>query len=204
MTFTMSAKWAAAALLVGGLTASAASAQERVRVRGQIEKVDGQVLTVKSREGGTLTIKVPENVAVSATMKRSISDIKSNDFVGIAAMPQGSGPSRALEVLIFPEAMRGAGEGHYGWDLMPESTMTNAAVAETVASVNGRTLTLKYKDGQQTFAVAADTPIVTFVPADKTALKPGVPVFIGAATKAPDGSLNAARVTVAGDIAPPM
>ena len=136
---------AALALLLSGTAALPQPAPQRVRVRGTIEKVDGTMLTVKTREGQTVTLKLADNVGVVATMKRTLADIKTNDFVGIAAMPQGPGkPSRALEVLIFPEALRGTGEGHRPWDLMPESTMTNATVAETVTKVDGATLTLKY------------------------------------------------------------
>jgi len=196
---------AALALILAGTTAFAQPAPQRVRIRGTIEKVDGTTLTVKTREGQTVTLKLPDNVGVVATMKRSLSDIKVNDFVGVAAMPQGAGkPQRALEVLIFPEAMRGTGEGHYPWDLMPESTMTNAAVAETVTKVDGPTLTLKYKDGEQAIVVPPETPIVTFAPSDKGAFKPGAAIFVVAATKAEDGSLSAPRVTIGGDVPPPM
>jgi outer membrane lipoprotein SlyB len=196
---------AALALVVGGTAALSQPAPQRVRVRGTIEKVDGTTLTVKTRDGQTVILKLPDNVAVAATMKRTLADIKPNDFVGVAAMPQGAGkPQRALEVLIFPEAMRGTGEGHYPWDLMPESTMTNAAVAETVTSVDGATLTLKYKDGTQAIVVPPECPIVTFAPTDKGAFKVGTPIFVAAAIKAEDGSLSAPRVTVAGDVPPPM
>ncbi len=192
---------AAAAL---GLTLASALAQTTVRVRGTIEKVDGDALTVKTREGTTVVVKVPDNVSVAGVLKRSLSDIKSNDFVGIAALPQSGKPSRALEVLIFPEAMRGTGEGHRGWDLLPESTMTNATVTDSVTKVDGHTLTLKYKDGEQTFVVPPDTPIVTFAPGDKSELKPGAVIFISGATKADDGTLSAARITVGRDVPPPM
>ena len=196
---------AALALVLAGTTALTQPAPQRVRIRGIIEKVDGTTLTVKTREGQTVTLKLPDNVGVAATMKRAIADIKANDFVGVAAMPQGAGkPHRALEVLIFPEAMRGTGEGHYPWDLTPESTMTNAAVAETVAKVDGPTLTLKYKDGEQSIVVPPETPIVTFAPSDKGAFKPGVAIFVVAATRAEDGSLSAPRVTIGGDVPPPM
>jgi hypothetical protein len=195
---------ACTAAAFGLALAGAALAQTTVRVRGTIEKVDGGTLTVKTREGTTAVIKVPDNVAVAGVLKRALADIKANDFVGIAALPQSGGPSRALEVLIFPEAMRGTGEGHRGWDLLPESTMTNATVTESVAKVEGHTLTLKYKDGEQTFVVPPDTPIVTFAPGDKSELKPGAVIFISGATKADDGTLSAARVTVGRDVPPPM
>jgi hypothetical protein len=190
--------------VICGATASAIAQPGTVRVRGTIEKVDGGTLTVKTREGDTVTVKVSENVGVAGVVKRALADIKPNDFVGIAAMPQAGKPSRALEVLIFPESMRGAGEGHRGWDLMPESTMTNAAVAETVKQVDGQMLTLKYKEGQQTFTVAPETPIVSFAPGEKSELKPGAVIFISGATKGDDGSLSAARVAVGRDVPPPM
>ena len=192
----------AAGLILGVVAADAQPAQ--MRVRGTIEKVDGGTLTVKTREGETVTVKVPDNVGVAGVVKRSLADIKPNDFVGVAAMPQAGKPSRALEVLIFPEAMRGTGEGHRGWDLMPESTMTNATVAETVTQVEGQILTLKYKEGEQKFEVAKDTPIVSFAPGEKSELKPGAVIFISGATKGDDGSFSAARVAVGRDIAPPM
>ncbi len=193
-----------AAAALGLVLAGAALAQTTVRVRGTIETVDGGTLTVKSREGATVVVKVPDNVSVAGVLKRSLSDIKANDFVGIAALPQAGKPSRALEVLIFPEAMRGTGEGHRGWDLLPESTMTNATVTDSVTKVDGHTLTLKYKDGEQTFVVPPDTPIVTFAPGDKSELKPGAVIFISGATKADDGTLSAARITVGRDVPPPM
>ena len=196
---------AALTLLLAETAALAQPAPQRVRVRGTIETAEGTTLTVKTREGPTVTLRLADNVGVVATMKRTLADIKPNTFVGIAAMPQGAGkPQRALEVLIFPEAMRGTGEGHYPWDLMPESTMTNATVAETVTKVEGATLTLKYKDGEQAIVVQPETPIVTFVPSSKDAFKPGTAIFVVAATRNEDGSLSAPRVTVGGDIPPPM
>jgi hypothetical protein len=117
--------------------------------------------------------------------------------------PDGS--QRALEVLIFPEAMRGTGEGHYPWDLRPQSTMTNANVEQTVTGVDGQTLTVKYKGGEKKIIVPPDVPIVTFVPGDKADLKPGTKIFIGAAKKLPDGTLQAARVNYGKDgLTPPM
>jgi hypothetical protein len=195
----------ALALMLVGKHALAQPAPQRVRVRGTIETADGTTLTVKTRQGDVVTLKLPENVGVVATMKRSLADIKANDFVGVAAMPQGEGkPQRALEVLIFPEPMRGTGEGHYPWDLMPESTMTNATVAETVTRTEGQTLTLRHKSGEQAIVVPADAPVVTFAPSDKSALKPGTAIFVAGAIRNEDGSLSAPRVTVAGDVPPPM
>ena len=188
------------------LAASAAWAQgtTTVRVRGTIERVDGQTLVVKSRDGADVTVRLADNASAVGVVKASLADIRPGTYVGTAAMPQAGGSLRAIEVLIFPETMRGTGEGHTPWDLLPESTMTNATVAESVDRVEGRTLTLKYKDGEKTVVVPPDAPIVTLTSADRTEIKPGAKVFIPAARQA-DGSLQASRVLVGKDgIAPPM
>jgi len=120
-------------------------------------------------------------------------------------MPQADGSQKAVEVHIFPEAMRGTGEGHRQWDLQPQSTMTNANVEQTVAGVDGRTLTLKYKDGEKKIVVPPDVPVVSYVPGDKSELKPGVKIFVAAATQASDGTLQAPRVNFGKDgLTPPM
>jgi hypothetical protein len=175
------------------------------RVRGAVEAVDGNVLKVKSREGADLTIRLADNVGVNWVVATALDQVKPGTFVGVAALPQSDGTLKALEVLLFPEAMRGTGEGHYAWDLMPESTMTNATVADTVTEVQGAALKLKYKDGEKTIAVPKETPIVTFEPTDKGALRPGAKIFIAGAQKQPDGTLQAARVNVGKDgLTPPM
>lgn len=188
-----------------GLAITTANAQDTVRVRGTIERVDGPVYVVKSRDGSDLKITLAENAGVVAVVKAALADVKPGTFVGIASMPQPDGGQRALEVLIFPEAMRGAGEGHYAWDLRPQSMMTNANVEQLVTGVDGPTLTLKYKDGEKKIVVPADAPIVAFAPGDKAELKPGAKIFIAAAKKQPDGTLQAARVGYGKDgLTPPM
>jgi hypothetical protein len=183
--------------------AASASAQTATRVRGTIEKVDAQGMTVKSREGRDLEIRLAENLTVSGVVKASLSDVKVGSFVGVAARPDGD-RLRAIEVLLFPEAARGSNEGHYAWDLLPDSTMTNATVAETVADVAGPTLTLKYKDGEKKIFVGPEAPVVTFVPGDRSLLKPGAAVFLSATPQA-DGKLMAARVAAGKDgVVPPM
>lgn len=180
-------------------------AQERVRVRGTIEKVEDNVLSVKTREGPVVAIRLAENYGVGGLVPAKFEDITQNTYVGIAGLPQPDGRIRALEVLIFPEAMRGTSEGHFPWDLVPESTMTNAAVTESVARAEGNTLVLKYKDGEKTIVVPSGVPIVRAVPAEKSELKPGAKIFIAAATKNADGTLNAMRVTVGlNGLTPPM
>ena len=184
---------------------AAAQAPEMVRVRGTIEGVDGSMLSVKSRDGAMMKVKLADNAPVRAVVKASLADIKPGSFVGITAMPQPDGTQKAVEIHIFPEAMRGTGEGHRPWDLMPNSTMTNATVDSTVASVDGQTLVLKYKDGEKTFIVPANVVVVTYAPATMADLKPGEKVFVAAAKKLPDGMLDAPNITVSRNgVSPPM
>ena len=197
---------AAALVLVFG--ASPTFAQDAVRVRGTIERVDGQTYAVKSRDGTELKVVLADNALVVAIVRASIADIKPGSFVGVTGMPQADGSQKAIEVHIFPEAMRGTGEGHYSWDLQPKSTMTNASVVDieqTVTEVDGRVLSMKYKDGEKKIIVPPKVPIVTYVPSDKSELKPGVQIFINAAKKLPDGTLQAPRVNFGRDgLTPPM
>jgi hypothetical protein len=191
--------------LLLALSASLANAQQPTRVRGTIERVDGPLFIVKSREGAEVTVKLADNLVVSGLVARALADIKAGDYVGSAALPAEGGALRALEVHIFPEAMRGTGEGHRPHDLLPESTMTNATVAEMVQRVDGHALTLKYKDGEKTLIVPKETPIVTYVPGERSELKPGAKIFIVGATRQPDGTVQAARVIVGRDgLTPPM
>ena len=185
--------------------ASTTWAQDTVRVRGTIERVEGQTLVVKSRDGAELKVVLADNALIVALVKASLSDINPGSFVGVTGMPQADGSQKAVEVHIFPEAMRGTGEGHRPWDLRPQSTMTNANVEQTVAGIDGQMLILKYKDGEKKIIVPPDTPIVTYMPGDKSELKPGVKIFIAAANKRPDGTLQAPRVNVGKDgLTPPM
>jgi hypothetical protein len=175
-----------------------------VRVRGTIDSVNAQTLAVKSRDGATVDIKLADTTPVRAVAKASLADVKQGGFVGITAMPQPDGTQKAVEIHIFPEAMRGTGEGHRPWDLMPNSTMTNATVDSEVAVSDGQKLVLKYKDGEKTFIVPSDAAIVSFVPATMADVKAGTKVFVIAA-KQPDGTLNAASITVGRDgVNPPM
>ena len=184
-----------AAALLGLLLANSAFAQTPARIRGSIAGLDGQVLTVKTREGPEVKIKLADNYAVAAVVPITMDQIKPGSFIGSAAMKQADGSLKAVEVLVFPEAMRGANEGHYPWDLMPESTMTNASVEAVVDGTAGREMSLTYKNGKQKITVPAGVPIVTFEPGDKSLLVPGALVFVGS-QKAADGSLSAGRVNV--------
>jgi len=189
------------------LSASASLAQQpqTVRVRGTVEAADGPVITVKARDGQTLKVKLTDNAAVRGIVKAALSDIKENSFIGVTGMPQADGSQKAVEIHIFPEAMRGTGEGHRPWDLQPSSTMTNATVAQMVKAVSGDEITLKYKEGEKKIVVAPDTVILTYVPGDKSELKPGAKIFIAAANKKDDGTLEAAAVSVGRNgITPPM
>jgi hypothetical protein len=185
--------------------APSAWAQDTVRVRGAVERVDGNTLLIKSRDGAELKVVLASNALIVAIVKASMADIKQGSFVGVTGMPQADGSQRAIEVHIFPEAMRGTGEGHYPWDLRPGSTMTNANVEQTVTGVDGQTLSVKYKDGEKKLIVPPDAAIVTYTPGDKSELKPGTKIFIAAAKKLPDGTLEAPRVNYGRDgLTPPM
>jgi hypothetical protein len=187
------------------LAMPAAYAQDKpVRVRGTIERVEGNVYVVKAKGGAELKITLADDAAVSAVVKASLSDVKPGSYVGIASLPQADGSQKALELLLFPEAMRGVAEGHYGWDLQPTSMMTNGNVDETVTAKEGQVLTVKYKDGEKKISVPSDAPIVTFVPGERSELKPGAAIFIAAARPQADGTLQAPRIAVGRGITPPM
>jgi hypothetical protein len=197
---------AAALALVVAATTSFAQQPQTVRVRGTVEAADGPMLTVKGRDGQTTyKVKMADNVSVRGIVKAALSDIKDNSFIGVTGMPQADGSQKAVEIHIFPEAMRGTGEGHRPWDLQPGSTMTNAAVTQMVKSVDGDVITLKYKDGEKKIVVTPQTVIVTYVPGDKSELKPGAKIFIAGAAKKEDGTLEAASISVGRDgLTPPM
>ena len=183
----------ALALLLGASLAIA-QAPPTVRVRATIESVDGTTLTAKARDGAAMKIKLADNAPVNEVVKASLSDIKPNSFVAVTGMPQPDGSQKAVAVVIFPEAMRGVGEGHRPWDYESNSTMTNATVDNEVTGVNGQTLTVKYKDGEQKIVVTPTTEITTFAKKSPADLKPGQKIFIPGAKKLPDGTLEAPNV----------
>jgi hypothetical protein len=184
-------------------TAYAQDAQ-RVRVRGAIESLKGDTLVVKTREGSDQTIALKSGWKVGGIKNASVEDIKPGDFVGVASAAKADGGDGALEVLIFPAAMKGTGEGSRPWDLQPNSTMTNATVAKAVKAVDGHTITLTYEGKEKTISIADKTPIVTFAPAGKDDLKPGARVIV-MGEKAADGSVSAAQVIVGTNgVVPPM
>ncbi len=153
---------------------------------------------VKARDGSSVKINLADNWPVTAYTKAQISDIKVGTFIGVGASPQPDGSQKAVSINIFPESARGLGEGFRPWDVVPNGTMTNANVAEAMASVDGQTLLLKYKDGEKKIIVPPTATIAMFSPGEKAEVKPGVAVAITAVTK-PDGSLESARVGVGRD-----
>jgi hypothetical protein len=174
------------------------------RVRGTIEAVDGDVLSVKSRSGEDVKLRMADDMRVVGIIRISLSDIKLGSFIGATTVPGPDGSQNAVEVHVFPEDMRGTGEGSRPYDLRPNSTMTNATVAQTVAGNDGQTLMIKYKDGEKKVVVSPDTPVVTYVSADKSELKPGAKV-IAFVKKLPDGMFETNRISVGRDgLTPPM
>jgi hypothetical protein len=197
--------WFAALLAVALVSTAWAQQPQTVRIRGTIEAVDGSLLTVKSREGAEMKVHVTDNIAVTGVAKASLSDIREGSYIGVSAMPESDGTQKAIAVHIFPEAQRGLAEGFRPWDLRPNSTMTNATVAQTVAATDGQNILVKYKDGEKKVVVPPETPIVAFVAGDKSEIKPGAKFIIFGATKKEDGTLEANRVNVGLDgLTPPM
>jgi hypothetical protein len=195
------------ATVLAGLLGAAISVGQTTpptRLRGAIEAIDGGSVTIKTREGASVPVKLAENWTVALVVPIAISDIKQGSFVGIASLKGPDGTLNALEVLVFPEAARGSNEGHYPWDLQPESMMTNATVATVDAVSDGQKLTLNYKGGTQVINVKPNTPVVTFAPGERSDAKVGGKVLV-AATRGADGSSNAARILVGKDgLTPPM
>jgi hypothetical protein len=174
------------------------------RVRGTIEAVEGDVLAVKSRSGEDVKLHMTGDVKVVGVTKIALSDVKVGSFIGTTTVPGPDGSQNAVEVHVFPEEMRGTGEGSRPYDLRPNSTMTNATVDQSVVGNDGHTLNIKYKGGEKKVVVSPETPVVTFVPADKSDLKAGAKV-IAFMKKLPDGSLETNRVSVGRDgLTPPM
>lgn len=174
------------------------------RVRGTIESVDGDVLSVKSRAGEEVKLHVGPDLRVAGIIKIALNDIKVGSFVGATTTPGPDGGQNAVEVHVFPESMRGTGEGSRPWDLKPNSSMTNATVAESVVGNDGHTLLVKYKGGEKKVFVSPQTPVVTYVPGEKSELKSGAKI-IAFVKPLPDGSLEASRIGVGRDgLTPPM
>lgn len=185
---------ATAVALLFATSMAAAQAPAMVRVRATIDKVDGRTLDVKARDGAMMKVKLADNAPVNEVVKATLADIKDGDFIAVTAMPQPDGTQKAVAILIFPEAMRGVGEGFRPWDLEPNSTMTNATVANEVTGNDGKTLTVKYKDGEKKIAVAENSVIVEYKKASASDLKSGQKIFVAGAKKLADGTLEAPNV----------
>ena len=182
----------------------AASAAEGVRIRGTVVSVTSDTLVVKSRDGDNVSIALGLGWKAGGIAKASLADIKPGDFVGIASLPKAAGGAGALEVLVFPPAMRGTGEGSYGWDLKPNSTMTNGSVSEAVQSVEGTTVNVVFHGQSKKIVIAPGTPVVTFAKATNSDVKPGAAVFVPA-QRSDDGKLTTTQVVVGKDgVVPPM
>jgi hypothetical protein len=193
---------AAVASLTLAATPSFAQPAGRTNVRGTVIKQDGNTLKVKSREGKVVDIALASGWRISSLARASVASIKPGDFVGIASLPNAKG-DRALEVLIFPPALKGLGEGSYGWDLKPKSSMTNASVTKMVKGVNGQSVSLAYSGGQKTITIPPSAPVVTFAPATPADLKPGAAVFVPA--EGAPGKLVTKQIIVGKNgVVPPM
>ncbi|CAN7710439.1 hypothetical protein LJR231_005943 [Phyllobacterium sp. LjRoot231] len=176
---------------------------EQVHVRGSIVSYSASTLKVKTREGETVDVALADDWKVSSVANAKVTDIKPGDFVGIASLPKEGGGDGALEVLIFPPALKGAGEGSYGWDLKPNSNMTNASVADAVKDVDGRTVTVSYHGKEKKISIPDGTPVVTFAPATKDDLVPGAVVFVPA-EKAATGTIAHQVLVGKNGVVPPM
>jgi hypothetical protein len=188
----------AAAAVLAALGLSGASAQQTVRIRGTIEKVDGNTVVVKATDGTAHTLTLTPNAAIVGVVKASLAEIKPGSFVGSAAMPQPDGSQKALEVHIFAESQRGTGEGHRPYTI-PNSTMTNGTVGDMVSATGEGSLTVKYKEGEKKIVVPPGVPIVRYEIGDRSELKPGAHVTALNAVKKPDGSIEAPRLNVGRD-----
>jgi hypothetical protein len=201
MTQWMLAASAAIALLF----ATTAFAQQPTRIRGQIEKADGGMLALKTRDGAVLNVKVADDARVAALVKASLADIKNDSYIGVAGMPQADGSVEAFSVHIFLPAQRGVVPDRHGpWDAKPGSTMTNAFVESSVAEKNGQTLMVKYKDGEKKIVVTPTTAITAVAPGNKDELKPGAQIIIMASDKQPDGSVLAKTLYIGRNLTPAM
>ena len=202
----------AAAAFVTAIAVTSVSAQQPQpqRVRGVIEKVDGNTLLIKSAPSGAqVTLKLADNAVIVGVLKATVADIKEGSYIGSGALPQPDGTQKAVEVHIFAESQRGTGDGHRGnWDGTAYGagfgTMTNGAAGQAVSSVDGPVITVKYKDGEKKIVVGPSVPIVRYEVGDKSELKPGAAISVAAATKNPDDTFSAARVNVGRNGVVPM
>jgi hypothetical protein len=196
---------AAGLALVFAASTALAQQPQTVRIRGQIEKIDGPIMTIKARDGSEMKVKLAEPPRIAAMVKSSLADIKEGSFIGVSAMPQPDGSQKAFAIHIFMDAQRGVVADRFGeWDSRPGSTMTNANVATMVTGKDGQELLVKYKDGEKKVTVPPGIPIARYEPGSAADLKVGAKVFVAAARKEADGSLTAPNIAVGRDIDPPQ
>jgi hypothetical protein len=195
----------AAALAPMALVSTSAFADGTpVRVRGSVVSLEGSKLVVHAKDGKDVTVNLADSFAAIAVVKSSMADIKEGTFIGTATVTQPDSSLRSLEVVVFPDKMKGTGEGHYPWDLGSKSMMTNATVSNAVKSIEGQTVTVTYKGGEKKIDIPANVPVVALVPATKEEIKPGAIVFVPTQQQ-PDGSLNGGAVLFGKDgVIPPM
>ncbi len=189
--------------LVSPASAHAEEKKAVLNIRGSVVNLAGSTLKVKTREGETLDVALADDWQVASVANAKVSDIKPGDYVGIASLPKEQGGDGALEVLIFPPALKGAGEGSFGWDLKPNSSMTNATVADAVKDVDGRTVTVSYHGKEKKISIPDGTPVVTIAPATKEDLVAGVVVFIPT-EKASSGTVAHRVIVGKNGVVPPM
>jgi hypothetical protein len=196
------------AVLAGGLalaSPSIAQQPQTVRLRGAIETIDGPNLTIESRNGDVVKVRLADNARASAIVKASVADLKPNTYIGVTSVPAPDGSDKAIAVHIFPEERRGTAEGRMAWDLLPGSKMTNGALNLQVAGVQSGIMTVTYKGQESKIALAPETAIVAFVAGDRSELKPGTQIIIFAATHNEDGTLQAPAITYGREgLTPPM
>jgi hypothetical protein len=196
--------FAAALIPIALVSASAFADGTPVRVRGSVVSLEGTKLVVHAKDGKDITVNLNENFAALAVVKSSMADIKEGTFIGTATVTQPDSTLRSMEVVVFPDKMRGTGEGHYPWDLGSNSMMTNATVSNAVKGVEGQTITVTYKGGEKKIDVPANVPVVTIVPATKEEIKPGAIVFVPTMRQADDSLTGGAVLFGKDGVVPPM
>ena len=204
--YNLNMTWRAlGAVAIALLFTTAVFAQQPGRIRGQIEKTDGSTLSLKTRDGSMLDIKVADDARVAALVKASLADIKNDSFIGVAGMPRPDGNIEAFSVHIFLPAQRGlVADRHFNWDAKPGSTMTNAYVESSVAEKDGQAVMVKFKEGEKKIIVTPTTAITAVAPGNRDELKPGAQIIIMASDKQPDGSVLAKTLYVGRSLTPAM
>jgi len=204
--YSLNVTWRAlGAAAIALLFTTAVFAQQPGRIRGQIEKTDGSTLSLKTREGSMLDVKVADDARVAALVKATLADIKNDSFIGVAGMPRPDGSIEAFSVHIFLPTQRGVvADRHFNWDAKPGSTMTNAYVESSVTEKDGQSIMVKYKEGEKKIIVTPTTAITAVAPGNKDELKPGMQIIIMAADKQPDGSMLAKTLYIGRSLTPAM